>query len=198
MDYANLFRAFGATTAADALAEGADKHFCSYGITGIRLAHWLGQFAHESAGFSKFVESLNYSAERLCKVWPSRFPTLKSALPYARNPEALANKVYMFRMGNDEPGDGWKYRGRGPHLTGKENYTAAQERTGLPLVSQPDLAADPANFVLLACDYWASRNCNAAADADNLVLVTKKINGGSIGIQERRQLVLKAKRLLGC
>ena len=197
MDYARLFREFGAGANAAALAVDAAEQFPRYGLTTpLRQAHWFGQFAHESKGFTDFEEDLSYKAERLCAVWPNRFPTIKSALPFARNPEALANKVYMFRMGNDEHGDGYRYRGRGPQLTGKENYAAAEKRTGLPLVAHPEMAAKPEHFVLLACDYWQSRNCNAAADADNLVLVTKRINGGSIGLSERRQLVLKAKRLL--
>jgi putative chitinase len=195
--YRSLFERFGAGDNSTILAGGALGLFPKYEIHGLRLCHWLGQFAQESRGFTDLEENLSYSAERLCKVWPTRFPTLKSALPYARNPEALANKVYSFRMGNDEPGDGWRYRGRGPQLTGKENYGNAERRTGLPLLSNPDLAAQPENFVLLACDYWDAKNCNQAADADNLVLVTKRINGGSIGIQERRQLVLKAKSILG-
>lgn len=194
MDYAGLFAQFGATD--PGIAASAERLFPKYEIHGLRLCHWLGQFAHESRGFTAFEENLSYSAERLVKVWPNRFPTLKSALPYARNPEALANKVYMFRMGNDEPGDGWKYRGRGPQLTGKENYELAEKGTALPLVANPDLAAKPENFVLIACDFWKRNNCNPAADDDNLVLVTRKINGGNIGLDARRQLVLKAKRLI--
>lgn len=195
--YAALFRHFGAKEAADDLGRGAARHFQTYGIvTALRLAHWLGQFAHESGGFTDFEENLSYTAERLWKVWPGRFPTIRSALPYARNPEALANKVYMFRMGNDTAGDGWRYRGRGPQLTGKENYRAAQARTKLPLVASPSIAADPKHFALLACDYWESRKCNDAADDDNLVLVTRRVNGGSIGIADRRLLVERAKKLL--
>lgn len=192
-----LFRHMGAGVNAYTLAKGALEHFPTYGLeTPLRIAHWLGQFGHESHNFTDFEENLSYSAERLCKVWPSRFPSLAAALPYARNPRALANKVYGGRMGNHGPDDGWTYRGRGPQLTGKENYTAAAKRTGLPLVTNPDLAAEPEHFVLLACDYWDSRKCNAAADDDNLVLVTKRVNGGSIGISERRLLVEKAKRIL--
>ena len=192
-----LFRHMGAGDNAGVLALGALEHFPTFGLeTGLRIAHWLGQFGHESRNFTDFEENLSYSAERLCKVWPSRFPTLASALPYARNPRKLANKVYGLRMGNIAPDDGWTYRGRGPQLTGRDNYAAAAKRTGLPLISQPDIAADPRHFVLLACDYWDSRKCNAAADDDNLVLVTKRINGGSVGIQERRLLVEKAKRIL--
>lgn len=194
---AEMFRAFGAGDNSELLGREADEHFVTHGLVShLRIAHWFGQFAHESRGFTDFEEDLSYKAERLCKVWPHRFPTLASALPYARNPEALANKVYANRMGNASLGDGWKYRGRGPQLTGKENYEAAAKRTGLPLVSRPDLAAMPEHFVLLACDFWANHRCNEAADDDNLVLVTKRINGGSVGIAERRQLLEKAKRLL--
>lgn len=195
--FAALFRHFGAGEFAAVLGAGAAEHFQTHGLVApLRLCHWFGQFAHESSHFTDFEENLSYSAERLCKVWPGRFPTFASAAPYARNPEKLANKVYALRMGNVLPGDGWKYRGRGPQLTGKENYANAERRTGLPLVNAPDLAAEPRNFVLLACDYWAAKGCNEAADADNLVLVTKKVNGGSVGIQERRLLVERAKKVL--
>lgn len=195
--YAALFRRMGAKEHAGVLGRGAAEHFPTFGlVTGLRVAHWLGQFAHESEGFADFEEDLSYSTERLCKVWPSRFPTFASAAPYARNPRALANKVYSFRLGNVDPDDGWRFRGRGPQLTGRENYANAAKRTGLDLVNNPDLAADPANFVLLACDYWSAKRINDAADQDNLVLVTKRVNGGSIGISERRLLVERAKKVL--
>ena len=195
--YTAIFAHMGAGVNAAALGIAADEHFPTFGIeTGLRMAHWLAQWGHESAHFQRFEEGLSYSLERLCKVWPSRFPTFASAQPYARNPQALANKVYGGRMGNNRPGDGWKYRGRGPQITGKENYANAERRTGLPLINNPDLAADPRNFVLLACDYWDSRKLNPIADDDNLVLLTKRINGGSVGISDRRALVEKAKDLL--
>lgn len=195
--YTAIFQYMGAKTAAYLLALGADEHFPTYGIeTGLRMAHWLAQWGHESKGFTDFEEDLSYSVERLCQVWPNRFPTFESAKPYARNPRALANKVYGGRMGNQRPDDGWQYRGRGPQLTGRENYTNAEKRTGLPLVNNPDLAADPKNFALLACDFWDAKKLNAAADDDNLVLITKRINGGSQGIADRRRLVERAKDLL--
>jgi putative chitinase len=197
VSWAAMFRHMGATDAADILGREAAEHFQTFGlVTGLRCAHWFGQFAHESKCFRDFEEDLSYSIERLCKVWPSRFPTFASAKPYARNPQALANKVYGHRLGNTAPDDGWRYRGRGPQLTGKENYENAARRTGLPLLSNPDLAADPAHFVLLACDFWEGHRCNEAADDDNLVLVTKRVNGGSVGIQERRLLLERAKRIL--
>jgi putative chitinase len=194
--WAAMFRHMGATDAAAILGKEAAEHFQTFGLVSpLRAAHWFGQFTLESRGFTEFEENLNYSAERLCKVWPNRFPSLASAAPYAHRPEALANKVYAYRMGNGAD-EGWKYRGRGPQITGKENYANAQRRTGLPLLSNPDLAADPKNFVLLACDYWVAARCNEAADDDNLVLVTKRVNGGSNGIADRRQALERAKRIL--
>jgi putative chitinase len=195
--WAAMFRHMGARDAAGTLGKGAAEHFQTFGLVEpLRGAHWFGQFTVESAGFTRFEENLNYSAERLCKVWPNRFPTLASAQPYANNPKALANKVYGLRMGNSAPDDGWLYHGRGPQITGKENYAAIGRRTGLPLLSHPELAADPANFVLIACDFWVAARCNEAADDDNLVLVTKRVNGGSIGIQDRRQALERAKKIL--
>jgi hypothetical protein len=85
-------------------------------------------------------------------------------------------------MGNDLPGDGWKYRGRGPGLTGKFNYEACEKRTGLPLVDHPEFASKPEHFVHIACDFWANgERCNELADGDNLRGITKAINGGEIG-----------------
>jgi putative chitinase len=195
--YAALFGYMGARTFASVLGETAAEHFPTYRIeTPLRLAHWFAQFAHESAGFLKFEENLRYTAGRLCLVWPKRFPSLAAAAPFANNPEALANNVYGNRLGNDHPGDGWKYRGRGPQLTGKANYAATASRTGLDLVNNPDLAADPANFVLIACDFWAQTNCNGSADLDDLRGITLKINGGYVGIEERARLLDRAKAVL--
>jgi putative chitinase len=195
--YAALFAYMGAKDAAAMLGQGAAVHFPAYRIDGdLRVAHWLAQFGHESAGFTKFEESLGYSAQRLCAVWPSRFPNLLVAKPYANNPEALANKVYGGRLGNDQPGDGWRFRGRGPQLTGRENYSACAKRTGLDIESHPDLAAKPENFVHIACDFWAQACCNALADKDDLRAITLKINGGYIGIAERGKVLARAKAVL--
>jgi len=94
-------------------------------VTPARICHFLAQCFVESSGFTDAEEDLSYSAKRLTQVWPKRFPTIESAQPYARNPEALANKVYGGRMGNTESGDGWKYRGGLKQLTGKDNAPAA-------------------------------------------------------------------------
>lgn len=197
LTYGALFSYMGARADyASTLGRSAAKHFPAYRIeTGLRIAHWMAQFGHESSGFTRFEENLNYSAQRLCAVWPSRFPTLASAKPYANNPQALANKVYGGRMGNG-PGEGWTFRGRGPMLTGKENYALCAARTGLDLVGNPDLAAAPEHFVHIACDFWGQACCNALADTDNLEAITVKINGGRIGLSERRAMLAKAKRIL--
>lgn len=195
--YAALFAHMGAPRPyAVILGASAAEHFPAYRIEGLRLAHWLAQFGHESQSFSKFEENLRYTAGRLCAVWPSRFPTLAAAQPFANNPEALANKVYGNRLGNNHPGDGWRYRGRGPGLTGRANYAACEIRTGIHLVDFPDLAADPRYFVPIACDFWAQARCNESADLDDLPGITLKINGGRIGLAERAKLLERAKLVL--
>ena len=183
---------------ASAIAEALEANRAAYGVTTPqRMAHFLGQVCHESGGFTRFVENLNYSAERLCQVWPSRFPNIEAAKPFARNPEALAEKVYSGRMGNVNPGDGAKFKGRGLiQLTGRANYTEAARYSGLDLVNHPELAADPASSAKIALDYWSSRGLNELADQDDIADITRKINGGLVGLPERRALVDKAKRVL--
>jgi len=105
--------------------------------------------------------------------------------------------VYGDRMGNVQPGDGWRYRGRGlVHLTGRENYQRAQTATGIALVSNPDLAADPEIAVRLAVWYWNSKNLNLLADVDNCTALTKRINGGTNGLADRTERTKRAKALL--
>jgi len=195
--YSALFAYMGARDLAPLLGRSAAEHFPTYRIEGhLRLAHWLAQFGHESRNFTRFEEDLRYTAARLCAVWPKRFPTLASAQPFANNPEALANKVYGGRLGNNQPGDGWRFRGRGPQLTGRDNYSACGKRIVLDLIGDPDLAARPEYFALIACDFWTQAGCNAAADVDDLRAVTLKINGGYVGIAERAKLLDKAKAVL--
>lgn len=156
-----------------------------------RVAYLLGQSAHESSGFSRNVENLNYSAERLMKVWPSRFKTLAAAKPCARNPKELANKVYGSRMGNCGGNDGWTYRGRGYlQLTGRDNYAAYGSMLDLPLVSEPDLAREPETAWIIAAAYFSARKRRGKslwewADEENDREVTKGINGGTHGLTDR-------------
>ena len=153
-----------------------------------RQACFLGQCAHESGGFATLKENLNYSAEGLTKVWPKRFPSLAVAQPYHRNPEKIANKVYADRMGNGDEasGEGFKYRGRGLiQLTGKDNYKACGDALGVDLVDDPDLVATPMYAALSAGWFWDKNHLNNFADANDMTGLTKRINGGTHGLDDR-------------
>jgi putative chitinase len=153
-----------------------------------RHACFLGQCAHESGGFTALSENLNYSASSLCRVWPKRFPTVTDGQNYERNPQKIANKVYANRMGNgdEESGEGFAYRGRGLiQLTGKSNYEACGEAIGVDLVSNPDLVATPEYAALSAGWFWNKNNLNKFADENDMTGLTKKINGGTHGIEDR-------------
>lgn len=151
-----------------------------------RLQFFLAQLGHESGGLTIREENLNYSAARLMAVWPSRFPTLASAQPYANNPRALANKVYGGRMGNTGPDDGWKYRGRGYiQLTGRDAYREVGRVAGLDLLNDPDLASDPQHATAIAAAYWTWKQVNGSCDAGDFVACTRKVNGGVNGISDR-------------
>jgi putative chitinase len=165
-----------------------------------RIAGFLAQIAHESGNLARLEENLNYSAEGLMRVWPSRFPTLASASRYHRNPRLIANKVYSSRMGNGDEasGDGWKYRGRGlKQLTGKDNYRRASSSLGVDLVENPDALLTPQYAALSAAWFWSVNGLNAIADGGTIEAMTKKINGGLIGIEDRRARYQKALRILG-
>lgn len=149
-------------------------------------ASFLGQCGHESNGFTALVENLNYKAESLCKVWPKRFPSLQAAQPYHRNAEAIANHVYANRMGNgdENSGDGFAFRGRGLiQLTGRANYKACGEALGVDLESDPDLVSTPQFAALSAGWFWSTHGLNNIAE--DILAVTKKINGGTLGLDDR-------------
>lgn len=172
-----------------------------YGITTPkRIAGFLAQVGHESLNLSILQENLNYSAEGLMRVWPSRFPTLSAATYYHRNPRLIANKVYSNRMGNgtEDSGDGWKYRGRGlKQLTGKDNYRRASAALGVDLVENPDLLLTPQYAVLSATWFWHANGLNAIADTGTIEAMTRKINGGLIGIEDRKARYSRALKALG-
>ena len=154
--------------------------------TPLRMAAFIGQCSHESGNFKVLHENLNYSAERLCKVWPSRFPSLEEAKPFHRNPDMIANKVYSGRMGNNEAGDGALYIGRGCiQPTGKDSYTLAGDALGADFMHSPDLVAIPKYAALTAGWFWNKRGLNKEADARDYTAMTKKINGGLIGLDDR-------------
>tara|TARA_Y100001951_G_scaffold88698_2_gene80471 strand:- start:9375 stop:10112 length:738 start_codon:yes stop_codon:yes gene_type:complete len=150
-----------------------------------RLAEFIAQIANETGGFRRWSENLNYSAKRMTQVWPGRFPTIASAQPYERNPEALANKTYGGRMGNTQPGDGWKYRGRGAlQLTGRNNYTLYGRLTGVDLVNKPELAEDPYYSTIIAMEFFKQGKVNNAVDRGDFREARRITNGGSIGLEE--------------
>ena len=164
-----------------------------------RQAAFIGQCAHESMNFTKLEENMNYSAEGLMKTWPSRFPTLESAKPYHRNPEKIANKVYAGRMGNgpEETGEGWLYHGRGLiQLTGKDNYTLAGDALNMDFIHSPDYVLVPKYAALTAGWFWNKRNLNKEADAKDFTGMTKKINGGTIGLDDRIAHIKHAQEVL--
>lgn len=162
----------------------------------IAQAKFMGQIAQESAGLTCLIENLNYSAKRLCQVWPKRFPTLKDASPYANNPQALANKVYGGRMGNKREGDGWRYIGRGlKQLTGYDNYKKEGDVLGLDLVNNPEQVAQPKIAFLTALSYW-KRNIDKAAETSSVETITIAVNGGLNGLREREAATERALEIL--
>lgn len=166
-----------------------NETFTRFGISSIRQqAAFIGQCQHESGNFTKLEEGLSYSADRLMKVWPKRFPTIESATPYARNPKALANKVYANRMGNrdEASGDGGRFIGRGLiQLTGWNNYYHCGQALGVDFGKQPDLVGTPLYAALSAGWFWNTHGCNQLADGADWTALTKKINGGTVGIDDR-------------
>lgn len=155
-----------------------------------RIASFLAQCGHESAGFTVLQENLNYSADGLNKIFKKYFPTLESAQPYARKPEMIANRVYGGRMGNGDEasGEGYKFRGRGPiQLTGKANYEACSEFLFQDdtLIKDPDMLLDPEYALHSSCWFWWKNDLNKFADTADLVTMTKRINGGTIGLEDR-------------
>lgn len=158
-----------------------------------RLAALIGQCAHESSGFQRVQENLNYSAKRLTQVWPHRYPTLEVAARYARNPERLANHTYANRIGNGDvaSGDGWRFRGRGwIQLTGRANYRSRGLALGLDLEDNPELALQPGIRWKIAasfCDTHGRKGKSVFewADEGRTDQVTRIINGGHHGLRER-------------
>lgn len=156
--------------------------------TSNRVSAFLAQTSHESGKYKFIEENLNYSDKGLLKTFPKYFNE-ENVSTYARNPEAIANRVYANRMGNGDEasGDGWKYRGRGLiQLTGKNNYSAFAEKSGVDLDNTPAYLATYDGAVDSACWFWHKTNLNPLADASDILTMTKKINGGTHGLSERQ------------
>lgn len=156
---------------------------------------FVAQVLHETGQLERLTENLNYSAARLMQVWPSRFPSIEVAGQYERSAPRLAEKVYQGRMGNVDPGDGYKYRGRGvPMITGRDNYAALEQLTGLPLLSSPDLLEQPDTALRVGVLWWENNVPDTIVD--NVELVTRAVNGGVIGLLDRKRQYEAAKREL--
>lgn len=159
------------------IADACSKHLERYGIdTPLRAAHFLAQAAHESAGFTT-LEELGGQAY---------FRKYETGTPIGK------------RLGNTQPGDGYRFRGRGIfQCTGRSNYALYGKRIGKDLLSDPELAAEPETSVRIACEYWKARGLSDWADQDDVVEITRRINGGSNGLAERRKYLARAKKVLG-
>jgi putative chitinase len=165
-----------------------------------RIAAFLAQTAHESGGYTAVSENLNYSSRGLMGTFKKYFPNEQLAKQYERNPEKIANRVYANRMGNGDEasGDGFKYRGRGLiQLTGKVNYTRYATSHGMTLEQAVEQLSTPQGAVESAAWFWDSNKLNAIVDRGDFVLLTKRINGGTIGLEDRRHHYEAALSALG-
>jgi len=178
-----------------------NETFNTFGISTKRQqAAFIGQCGHECGNFRVLKENLNYRAATLMKLWPKRFPTLEIANQYSGQPSKIANKIYSNRMGNrdEASGDAARFIGRGCiQLTGHANYFHAGQALGVDFVMEPDLVATPKYAALTAGWFWSTHNCNNLAEAADWVGLTKKINGGTIGLDDRVKHTNEAFAVLG-
>jgi putative chitinase len=159
-----------------------------------RLSMFLAQIGHESAGLTRLHENLNYKAARLTQIFPKYFRDVDPN-EYANNPEKIANRVYCNRMGNgnEASGDGYRFRGRGAvQLTGRSNYVACGEDLEVDLINNPDYLETPEGAIRSAAWFWDQHDLNDWADKGDVATVSKKINGGTIGLEERKELYEEA------
>jgi len=174
-----------------AWVDGLNKTFERFHIaTPKQQAMFIGQCGHECGNFKTLEENLNYKAATLMRLWEKRFPTQEIANAYAGQPKRIANKVYASRMGNrdEASGDGYRFRGRGcVQLTGHDGYYHAGQALGVDFVMNPELVATPEYAALTAGWFWDTHKLNAPAEAWDFIRCTKIINGGTIGLEERRK-----------
>jgi putative chitinase len=158
----------------------------------------MAQVSLECGAGEEVVENLSYSAGRMTQVWPSRFPTIASAAPYAHNPQDHANKVYNGRMGNRiGTDDGWNYRGRGAtQTTGHDGYSLLGTHMDLDLLGSPDLVNDASLFLECGLADFTICGCMPYARSDNIVMVTKRLNGGETDLAQREAWLSKWKKAL--
>jgi putative chitinase len=176
-----------------------EETFAKYDIsTPARQACFIGQCAHESGNFKTLQENLNYSAEGLIKTWPSRFATKEIADQYARQPAKIAGKVYNGRLGNTSEEEASMYLGRGLiQLTGRENYANCGTALGIDFIGNPNLLIEPKYAALSAGWFWNKKGLNSLADTADIETMTKRINGGLIGLEDRKTKIAKALAALG-
>jgi putative chitinase len=163
-------------------------------------ACFIGQFSYESNHFKSLEENLNYRPETLMQLWPKRFPTMDEAMKYAHKPELIANHIYSNRMGNrdEASGDGWRFRGSAIcQLTGHDNFYHAGKALGIDLVANPDWARTPKWAAPIGGWFWATHGCNELAQAKNYRELTKRINGGYFGAEQREVIMHQAEQVLG-
>jgi putative chitinase len=171
--------------------------------TAQRIAAFVAQCSHESAGFTALKENLNYTSVTLRKIFPKYFPTDELANAYANmsnKQEAIANRVYASRMGNDDEhsGDGYRYCGRGLiQLTGKSNYQSFADSLEMNVEDVPDYLATFEGAAQSACWFWETNNLNQWADKGDILTLTKRINGGTIGLEDRIKHYEHALHVLG-
>ena len=164
-----------------------------------RIAAFLAQCGHESGGFTAIKENLNYKAESLCRVWPRYFNT-SNATDYAHNQEKIANRAYGGRMGNgpEESGDGYKFCGRGLiQLTGRSNYQAFADSIQISIDDASEYLKTFEGCVQSACWFWEANNLNQFADSGDILTMTKRINGGTLGLDDRTARYHHALQVLG-
>ena len=182
--------------------EPLNETFAKYDIsTPKRQACFIGQTLHESGNYKFTKENLNYSAKALMATWPSRFPTIDVATQYERQPEKIASKVYLGRMGNETPEDAAKFIGRGLiQVTGREAYKHCGEALGVDLIATPQLLEEPRYAALSAGWFWNKKNLNALADegtSSSFQTMTQRINGGLLGLDDRKSKMIEALKALG-
>jgi len=174
--------------------------FTKFGIATVKQqAAFIGQCSHECGNFRILEENLNYRAATLMKLWSKRFPTQEIANSYEKNPKKIANMVYSNRMGNrdETSGDGYRFRGRGCiQLTGHANYFHASKACGVDFVMDPDLVATPQYAAMTAGWFWITHGCNPLAENEDWIALTKKINGGTIGLDDRIKQTQRAVAVL--
>ncbi|MER8403548.1 peptidoglycan-binding protein [Mesorhizobium sp. M1307] len=164
--------------------------------TPIRVRHFFARVCVETGGLRALEEDLNYSAERMRQVWPTRFKTVAAAKPFEHNPQKLAEKVYGGRLGNSSAGDGWRFRGSGLlQNTGRENFAEVETATGLPVVANPDVLRSFPGALQAATIYWSKRKINAMADKNNTTGVCKAVNGGTTGLADQKAWLAKAAKV---